>query len=112
MFLEIFMDLRCTKTDCEHNHKFACMAKNIDVAKNTECKTYKKDNAKETKDLQDISRDMFEIAPDVAHYKHNDKMCVDCSAKCVFNKSGKCNANGITVLEEKDNASCGTFIKE
>lgn len=106
------MDLRCTKTDCAHNHKYACMAKNINVAKNTDCKTFKKDSKKDAQNFQDISRDMFEIAPDVAHYKHNDKMCVDCSADCLFNKKGKCNANGITVLDEKQNATCGTFIKE
>ena len=106
------MDLRCTKTDCEHNHKFACRAKNINVTKNTQCKTYKKDETKDVKTLQDISRDMFEIAPDVAHYKHNDNMCVDCLAKCVFNKCGKCNANGITVLETSQKGYCGTFIEE
>lgn len=106
------MDLRCTKTDCKHNHKYACMAESINVAKNADCKTYKRDEKKDIEKLSEIKQDMFEVAPDFAHYKHNDKMCVDCAADCLFNRHGKCNANGITVLDEKTDATCGTFIKE
>ena len=106
------MDLRCTKTDCQHNHKYACKAKNIDIAKNTNCLTFKKDEQKTAEQLQDVSKNMFEIAPDIAHYKHNDKMCVDCNAECLFNKKHKCNANGITILGKGADGSCGTLIKE
>src|SRR5574344_9933 len=105
------MDLRCNKTNCKHNCKYSCNASEVHIAKNTDCRTYEKDAEKNIDKLQDVSRDMFEIAPEVTEYKHNDKMCVDCHANCLFNKEGKCNANGITVLEDKENGVCGTFIE-
>lgn len=106
------MDLRCNKTDCKYNNRYACTAKKVEIAKNTDCHTYQKDPQKTKVNLQDVSKDMFEIAPNVERYKHNDKLCVDCKAKCLFNKSGKCNANGITVLESDKDGICGTFIAE
>ena len=106
------MDIRCNKTDCKHNNKYACMAKEIHVAKNTDCRTYNKDYEKHKTNLQDVSRDMFEIAPEIGDFSHNDKLCVDCHAHCLFNKNMKCNANGITVLESGKKGVCGTFIEE
>ena len=106
------MDIRCNKTDCKHNNKYACMAKEIHVAKNTDCRTYDKDYEKQKKNLQDVSRDMFEIAPEIGDFSHSDKLCVDCHAHCLFNKNMKCNANGITVLEAERKGVCGTFIEE
>ena len=106
------MDIRCNKTDCKHNNKYACMAKEIHVSKNTDCRTYSKDLEKTKKNLQDVSRDMFEIAPEIGDFSHRDKLCVDCNAKCLFNKNLKCNANGITIVEEDKKVFCGTFIEE
>ena len=54
----------------------------------------------------------FEIAPEVAEFSHKDNTYVDCHAKCLFNKNGKCNANGITVLEDSEKGFCGTYIEE
>lgn len=106
------MDLRCNKTNCKHNCLYACNAKEVHIAKNTDCKTYEKDEKKSKNKLQDVSKDMFEIAPNIAEYKHNDKLDIACKANCLFNKCGKCNANGITVLNDKDEGICGTFIEE
>lgn len=106
------MDLRCQKTDCKHNNCYACMAKEVHIAKNTDCKTFDKNFEKTENNLQDVSRDMFEIAPEIGNFSHSDKLCVDCKAKCLFNKMGKCNANGITVLQNSEKGFCGTFIEE
>lgn len=106
------MDLRCNKTNCKHNCKYSCNASEVHIAKNTDCRTYDRDFGKDKTNLQDVSRDMFEIAPEIAAFKHNDKLKVACNAKCVFNKSGRCNANGITVLENNIKGFCGTFIEE
>lgn len=106
------MDLRCNKTNCKHNKNYSCMAKEVHIAKNTDCRTYDRDFTKTPNNLPDVSRDMFEVAPEIASYKHDNKMNVKCNAKCLFNKDGRCNANGITVLEKKNDGVCGTFIEE
>ncbi len=106
------MDIRCNKTNCKHNNHYACKAKEIHVAKNTDCQTYDRDFEKSSKNLQDVSKNMFEIAPEIGDFSHDDKLCVDCYANCIFNKNGKCNANGITVLENDKIGYCGTFMEE
>ena len=42
------MDLKCRKTICKHNNKYACMAKEILVDRCTNCDTYEKDPKKIT----------------------------------------------------------------
>ena len=106
------MDLRCDKTNCKHNCKYCCTAKKVHIAANTDCKTYDRDFKKNENNLQDVSKDMFEVAPDIAGFSHNDKLKVACHAKCVFNRNGFCNANGITILENNKVGFCGTFIEE
>ena len=106
------MDLRCNKTNCKHNRKYSCTASEVHIARNTDCRTYDKDFAKSAEKLQDVSRDMFETAPQIGEHSHKDRLCVDCKAHCLFNKNGKCNANGITVLETSQKGYCGTFIEE
>lgn len=106
------MDLRCNKTNCKHNYLTSCEAGKINILKNTECGTYEKCDCKNKENLQDISKTMFESAPEVAGYNHNQNLKVACEAHCIFNNCGKCKANGITVLNEKSDGICGTFIKE
>lgn len=106
------MDLRCNKTNCKHNKCYSCGASEVHIAKNTDCRTYDKDPSKTPDKLQDVSRDMFETAPEIAKYRHDNKMNIKCNAKCLFNKKGICNANGITVLENSSKGVCGTFIEE
>ena len=106
------MDLRCNKTNCKHNKNYSCTAKEVHIAKNTDCQTYDRDFEKTSANLQDVSRDMFEIAPEIESFSHNDRLKVECYAHCIFNRDGHCNANGITVLENNKKGFCGTFIEE
>lgn len=106
------MDLKCRKTTCKHNNKYACMAKTILVGKKTDCETFEKDPCKDKDDLQDVSKTMFESAPDLHPYRHNKECDINCNAECLFNKNGKCKANGITVLCGKTDGICGTYIKK
>lgn len=106
------MDLKCRKTICKHNDKYACMAKTILIGDKTECTTYEKDAQKKVDKLQDVSKTMFESAPELSKYRHNQDCNIKCTAQCLFNKEGKCHANGITVLEGKADGICGTFIEK
>lgn len=104
------MDLRCNKTDCKFNDKFACRAKDICVSKATECKTY--EPSKNKKNIPKLSQTMFESAPEIAPFRAKADVGVDCKAQCLFNKNGKCIANGITILDGKTDGVCGTFIEK
>ena len=106
------MDLRCNKTNCKHNCKYCCTASEVHISRDTDCRTFDKDYAKTAQKLQDVSRDMFELAPEIKNFASDRKMCVFCNAHCLFNKMGKCNANGINVLENNKKGYCGTFIEE
>ena len=57
---------------------------------------------------------MFEIA-DIEPRVANKSVKIYCDAKCLFNKYGICNANGITVLESdylSKTPCCATQIDE
>ena len=58
------MDLKCKKLDCVHNNKFSCEAKGIDIRHNLNCATYEKNNDLTEEQRQNVSRTMFEIAPE------------------------------------------------
>ena len=62
------MDLRCKKTICKHNKNFACTASKVHIARNTDCLTYDRDFMKTEEKLQDVSRDMFEVAPEISDF--------------------------------------------
>lgn len=102
------MDIKCNKTICKHNNCYCCEAGKIDVAQNAECKTFCKGNKK---DLQDVSKNMFEASPEIAPFRHSKNVDINCGAHCLFNVNGVCNANGITVLEGKTIGRCGTFLE-
>ena len=106
------MDLKCRKTVCKYNNKYACMAKEILVDSKTTCDTFEKDKDKTEEKLQDVSKTMFESAPDIHPYRHNKDCNIKCNAKCLFNNNGKCQANGISMLEGKNDGICGTFIEK
>lgn len=103
------MDIRCRKTNCRYNDRLTCRAKQIDVSKKTACETFS--YAENTQ--IDISKKIFECdtPPKVAPYRHNKKIDLNCDAKCLFNKDGKCIANGITVGDITKTAKCITFAK-
>lgn len=104
------MDIKCNKTVCKYNNCYCCSAGEINVARNAECKTYTKDDNKSH--LQDVSKTMFEASPEIAPFRHSKDIDISCSAHCLFNVNGVCNANGITVLEGKHIGRCGTFVEK
>ena len=98
-------DLKCGLTACKHNEGYCCCAKEIEVDKGTDCTTYCPDENKHVS--------MFEAAGDFAKADYSVYTRVSCEADCVFNKSGKCDSNGITVMNEgSQNAVCLTYIKQ
>lgn len=106
------MDLKCKELRCIHNKDYACMAKSISVDYKANCKTYKIDENKKESDIQDASKNMFEVAPDVHPYRHNKDVNIRCKCKCLFNEKGDCKANGITVSGKKNCAYCLTVIEK
>lgn len=97
-------DLKCGQKDCKYNHGYCCCAKSIDVSHGTHCNTYcaKTDGNINTEAAADFTKPDFSV--DTA---------VKCDAPCLFNRSSKCIANGITVSTADDGcAECLTFIKK
>lgn len=103
------MDLKCKKMNCEHNDGCACMCKEIEINRKCECVTFSPHNYNDKKQHQDISKNMFEVAPELHPFRHNKKINIMCKANCLFNESGKCKANGISVSNKKT-AECITSI--
>lgn len=107
------MDLKCKKLNCVHNKEFSCNAKGIKVKHNLTCATYKKNENLTEEQQQNVSRTMFEVAPEMHPYRHNKKVNICCDAKnCVFNDYGNCKSNGVTVCRSEHKAYCATAIKE
>ena len=101
------MDIKCRKLKCTHNDKYVCKAPHVDITKGTECASFEEDK---TKGNVDPSKTLFEKTPSVQNYRHVKDLELDCCAACLFNKQKKCCANGILVLDGKDEPVCGTFI--
>ncbi len=95
-------DLKCGKKNCTFNKGYCCCAREIEVAKNTDCLTY---------EPTDKNPSMFEAGSDFVKADYSVDTSVGCNADCIFQKGNKCIANGITVMGESDGASCLTFIK-
>lgn len=102
------MDIRCRKTDCKYNELLTCNANKIIIDDNFGCKSYERvaDKAK------DISKQIFSQTPEIADYRHNKDMCLQCKADCLFNKSKICIANGITINDVKNEPECITYMKK
>ena len=105
------MDLKCKKLNCKFNDKCACMSKGITVDKNCECATFEKSQDLEKVQRQDISRNMFEVAPEIHPFRHNREISIECGAECLFNKDGFCKSNGISVMNGKNSGVCITNIE-
>lgn len=107
------MDLKCKKLDCVHNNKFSCESKGIDIRHNLNCATYEKNNDLTEEQRQNVSRTMFEIAPEYHAFRHNQDVDINCDARyCLFNEDGNCCSNGITVQRNSNKAYCSTAIRE
>lgn len=101
------MDLRCRKTTCKFNKDLTCLAPRITISSALECKQYER---KAHADTKDFSKFIFsDSPPKVQDYRHLKDMNLTCHAKCLFNRSGRCIANGITVSSKQP--KCITFLK-
>ena len=100
------MDIKCRKTSCVHNDRYNCMAKEVSITSQSSCATYERG-----REQDDVSRDMFEAAPEYANAMHirDKKLKCDCKS-CLFNKDCKCDANGITIIDDHEKGACATFI--
>lgn len=105
------MDLKCKKMICKHNDRCACMSKGITVDNNCECATFEPAKDLDDKQQQDISKNMFEVAPDIHPFRHNREISIECAAECLFNKDGICKSNGISVMNGKNSGVCITNIE-
>ena len=98
-------DIKCGLKTCKFNQGYGCTAKQISVDKNADCTTYDQDLDKKNSN--------FEAGSDFVKANFSVNTKVGCQADCVFNKEGKCSANGITVMsEENSDAGCLTFLKK
>lgn len=98
-------DLKCGQKNCKYNHGYCCCAKDIAVSSGTCCTTYQKTDVRA--DVKTESAAEF-CKPDLSV-----DTAVSCNAPCLFNRSTKCIANGITVSTANDgSAECLTFIKK
>ena len=93
-------DIKCKKIDCEFNKDCNCDAKNLEVSKSTECKTFKPNTPGEISHESKIGQPAF-----------RKNIIVECKANCLFNKQSQCIANGICVqtCKNKDYPNCLTF---
>jgi hypothetical protein len=101
------MIITCRKLSCIYNKGLTCGRKNLHIDRCLDCDMFKKNK----KQKYDISKTMYEIAPEIAPYTHIKECNINCDARCIFNDKGKCMANGITINEKKDSCpGCMTFI--
>ncbi|MBQ8451246.1 MAG: DUF1540 domain-containing protein [Clostridia bacterium] len=91
-------DLKCKQSNCTFNKMHVCSASEINVDKKTHCKTFEENNLK-PKEREQIIQPMI-----------RKNICVNCQADCIFNHQSICNANGISVLTDKENPICCTFL--
>jgi len=96
-------DVKCKREKCVYNKNLNCSAKEINVKSNTKCETYKPSNEAEVGEIEKVGQPP--IRKDIN---------VSCDAKCLFNNSHICSANGITVqtLSDKSCPNCCTFISK
>lgn len=111
----MFMEIKCKKCECSHNKGCCCCANKIKIGKQVDCESYdySEENANNLK--QQTAKNMFEIGEPLHPHVSNKEVDIYCDAKCLFNKCGKCVANGITVLESeyaKSTPCCATQIDE
>ena len=105
------MNIRCRKVDCVHNKSATCTAPDVTVFRCAACGTYKEDQAKKKMLKSDPS--IFELAEELAPTIPNNVPLSCAAGICLFNCGGRCNANGIAVInnDERKRADCATFIE-
>ncbi|MDR2202417.1 MAG: DUF1540 domain-containing protein [Clostridiales bacterium] len=98
-------DLKCGLRNCRFNKGYCCCAKAISIAADTDCESYAP--------LAGKNVSLFEAADDFVKANYTVDTEVGCSAPCVFQKSNRCAAAGITVMgDPAADALCLTYIKK
>lgn len=87
-------DIKCKREGCLYNKNQNCTATELEVTKDTSCKTFNPSNEKEIGMVERV--DQPPIRKDIE---------VGCNADCLFNHEHHCGANGITV-QTCDNTAC------
>ena len=105
------MDLKCKKLNCKNNDGCACIKRGIKIDVMCECSSFELNKDLVEKQRQDISRNMFEAAPEMHPFRHNKDINIECAAECIFNKDGHCRSNGISVMNGKNSGVCITNIE-
>ena len=95
------VDLKCKCTTCKFNCNCNCKADEITVSHNTVCSSFKKTDPTDA-----------EYADEIAQPLVRPNTFVNCTANCLFSKDGMCIANGITVGDLDNTATCETFLAD
>ena len=96
------VDLKCKCGKCEYNNNCNCYAKHIVIDRSTKCQTFSPSSDDSKAEFSDeIPQPLIRTSIEVL-----------CNATCLFNKQGKCLANGITVLNENSSVECSTFLEK
>lgn len=104
------MDIRCRKILCKYNDRFTCKAKDILINEKVICSTFQNDENK--KDVQDVTKHLFDREPDFSPQRDSKALDINCEAKCLFNRNGNCVSNGITLNAIKEKPYCVSFLKK
>lgn len=83
-------DLKCKRVGCVYNKNCNCTANEVEVKKDTTCKTYEPSNEAEVGEVEKVGQPPIRKDIDVL-----------CKADCIFNTNYVCMANGITVQTQK-----------
>ena len=82
------MDIKCRKTSCVHNDRYNCMAKQVNISKGSECSTYERGS-----EMDDVTRDMFESAPEYGNSRHIRDKDLKCECESCLLKELCINRN-------------------
>lgn len=107
------MDVRCRKTTCKYNKTHSCFAKGIEVTRDVRCGTYHIDEKREIEEnnkTNDMSKTLFQEPIKDSPHRSRKTLKINCSADCLFNEEGVCQANGITV-NDLGSPYCMSFLK-
>lgn len=102
------MDIRCRKTDCKHNDKYTCRAKQIKITKNDSCCSYKQGK----KANIEASQELFKGKKLFSKHRDTKNMEISCDNDCILKHKGKCRANGVTINDLDGKPCCMTYLKK
>ncbi len=93
-------DIKCKRMLCKFNKDCNCTANDLEVTKDTECKTYHP--SEETKENQESK---------IGQPPFRKNIIVSCKANCLFNQNQLCLANGINVqtCSDPNCPNCTTY---